>query len=233
MSSRNIFTVFGLQRSGTNFTEQLIRLNLYNVQISNAWRVTNGIWKHIYDIENKHQDQAAFGLKGDPNKEKLIGSTVNSVYIHKHPYSWIQSITRKNVDIAKTYPFVTNLSNQSRYNMGKLNLLELVRLYNEHTNYWLNKMKTRKIFHVKYEDLIASEDATREYVRDISKFTNIHIVNNEIKIPKRVSQSANFNEQSRKMYLEVDTSSLTQDQINIINEHIDKDMVKLQGYSLV
>lgn len=227
------FTVFGLQRSGTNFLQQLITRNIRNTKIANTWRAGDGIWKHAFGIENKPTDAGPIGMKGDPEKAKMIGGRIHSIYIHKHPYSWIESITTKKVDIKKTYPFVTNELDQKANVLNGLNILHLAQLYHDHTRYWLDKVETRKVYHVKYEDLIFSPEKTKEIVTDIAQFFNRKLKETNIIIPDKVGQSDTFNEEKRKRYRNYQITSLSYEQIHQINLILDRDAMAKQGYSMI
>jgi hypothetical protein len=69
----NTFTVFGLQRSGTNFLEQLLKSNVGQVNIVNRWKSSDGIWKHAYDMEKKPNDGKSAGEQGDKRKAEMVG----------------------------------------------------------------------------------------------------------------------------------------------------------------
>ena len=227
------FTVFGLQRSGTNFLEQLVAKNIRNTKIVNRWKAGDGIWKHAFGVESKPTGASAIGMKGDPEKAKMIGNRIHAIYIHKHPYSWIQSITTKHVDIKKTYPFVTNELGQKANVLNGLNILHLAQLYHDHTRYWLDKVETRKVYHVKYEDLIFSPEKTKEIVTDIAQFFNRKLKETNILIPEKVGQSDKFNEEKRKQYRNYRITTLSYEQIQHINSILDRDAMAKQGYTMI
>lgn len=226
----NTFTVFGLQRSGTNFLEQLLKSNVGQVNIVNRWKSSDGIWKHAYDMEKKPNDGKSAGEQGDKRKAEMIGNRIHAIYVHKHPYSWIQSITNKHVDIKKTYPFVTE---KSSIMLKDLNLIRLAQLYRDHTAYWLDKVETRKVYHVKYEDLIESDAHTKEIVKDISSFFNRNLKHKTIQIPNRVSQSNKFTEKEREKYKKYQIQTLSYEHIQEINRILNRDHLEKQGYDLI
>lgn len=226
----NTFTVFGLQRSGTNFLEQLVTRNINHVNIVNRWKPGDGIWKHAYDVENKNPGANATGLKGSKEKAEMIGNRIHAIYVHKHPYSWIQSITNKNVDIKKTYPFVVE---EGAMMLGNLNIVKLAELYRDHTKYWLNKVETSNVYHVKYEDLIQNNEKTEEIVRDIAQFFNRNLKANKINIPDKVSQSNKFTEQDREKYKKYRIQTLTYEHIQKINSILKPALLSRQGYDLI
>lgn len=232
----DIFTAFGLQRSGTNFTEELITTNFCDAEIVNCWRgrkTGNGIWKHAYDVEYKSPKERVNGLKGDKEKAEMIGREINSIYIHKHPYSWIQSLLRKKVDIKSTYPSVIQDLDSEENVVNGLNIVHMAQLYHDHTQYWLNKVETRKVYHIKYEDLISSTKRTKEIVLDMAKFFNKKLKNDEIEIPTRVTASGKFNEDKRIQYKTYQIKTLTFEQIQKINSILSPALLARQGYDLI
>lgn len=225
------FTIFGLQRSGTNFLERLVTSNLKGLRLQCHWRGDHGIWKHIYNIETNDPNATAIGLKGDLKKGNMIGTEILGAYTHKHPYAWIESIARKNVDIKKTYPFVTEPSDMM---LGSLNIIKLAELYKNHTSYWLNKVNQRKVYHVKYEDLIDSPERTKQVLFEIADFFKVDRPNvRNITIPNRVGMSAPFNETSREKYKNYQLETLTYDHIKAINQILNPQHLRKQGYTLI
>ena len=229
----NTFTVFGLQRSGTNFLEQLLTQNVNQVTIVNRWKPGDGIWKHAYDLENKPDNGSAVGLKGDKQKADMIGGRIHAIYIHKHPYSWIQSITNKHVDIKKTYPFVIENSEDPNMMLKELNIVKLAEMHRDHTAYWLNKVANRKVYHLKYEDLIESEEKTEAIVNDIAEFFNRKLKHKHIRIPDKVSQSNKFTEADREKYKKYRIETLTYEHIQKINSILNREHLQKQGYDLI
>lgn len=226
----NTFTVFGLQRSGTNFFEQLLTQNVTQVHIISRWKPGDGIWKHAYDVENKPTNGTAVGLKGDQEKAEMIGNRIHAIYIHKHPYSWIQSITNRHVDIKKTYPFVAEQSNMM---LKELNIIKLAELYRDHSAYWLNKVTTKNVYRVKYEELIESKEKTEAVVTDAAQFFNRKLKNNKIRIPDKVSQSNKFTEAEREKYKKHCIQTLEYEHIQEINRILNYDDIQKQGYDLI
>jgi len=218
----NQFTVFGLQRSGTNFLEQLIKNSVNNVGCLNTW--SRHIWKHAYNIESHPR-----------NTKKAKLNTHKIIYIKKHPYSWIESICDKHVDIKKTYEHVTNTNTNKdtqQWMHKGLNLVELAKLWNDHTSYWIDQRTKQNIYSLKYEDLILSEDQTRFQLKKICEHFNwTH--NKPINIPKKVSQSDQFNDNKRERYKNIKLISLSFEQILEINKHISNQTLEPFNYDLI
>jgi hypothetical protein len=106
--------VNGLQRSGTNYTKQLLHLNT-NLDVHD-WR--NPYWKH--DLYNNIK----------PDCDEVI-------CVIKNPYTWIESVCFRNcVDIKKMYSSLYSDSNFiGNFN---INLVELCQLYKNFYTNWIN-----------------------------------------------------------------------------------------------
>jgi len=239
-------TVFGIQRSGTNFLERIIRDNGTHVAVQNTW--ARLVWKHSYQLDIKPpfvssqgKDIGKFGHK--EVYDKLISGNYKAVYIYKNPYSWLNSITNKGVDLTVTYPEVTrpNLEKENPELMfGTLNLISLTKHWTEHTRWWYetlqkSKSSAKPFLFFKYEDIIKSAEETKKISIHIFNYYDIGFKNKpgEIKIPERVAQSERFDENKRSFYLNENFDKFSWNHIQRINEHLDKDMVKKLGYKII
>lgn len=228
----SIFTVFGLQRSGTNFLEQMITDNISDLRLENHWRGSHGVWKHAFNLETNDPNQKISGLKGDPIKAKMIGEDIKAVYIHKHPYSWIESVVRKPIDIKKTHPSVIEESTMPDIMVKELNLVKMAELHREHSRYWLQKVKENKVYHIKFEDMISTKEQTRQTIVNIANFFKKSLSNNKITIIDSARLSKPFTEEDRESYKKYQIKTLTFEQVQEINKVLDHDILKKQGYSL-
>ena len=162
-----VFTVFGLQRSGTNFLENSIRHNLSNVKIGNTFK--NGdLWKHSFNLEGNdyHINPRAKQFYGTHAVEKL--NNTNAIYLHKNPFTWIESIIRSPADIRVTYPKCRQRRDDNDVMHDGWNISYLADLWKQHTEYWLSK----NVYRVRYESLISSENEIFEELEKISKHFN-------------------------------------------------------------
>ena len=230
-------TIFGLQRSGTNFTEQLVKRNIKGVNIVNNWSKPNGIWKHAYGVDTFPRNGGSAGNRGDKAKYEMIGKQIVAWYIHKNPYSWIESICRRNVDIKKHNPQVIHNeknAERKRFGLEGLDVGHLAELYRVHTDWWYNLCSQRKIFHLSYEDLIRTPETTRIGLNAFAQHYNLQVTNpNEVAIPDKVGQSDKFNEQSRERYNKVQLKLLTWDHICVINNTLNHEHTYWQGYEII
>jgi hypothetical protein len=223
-----MYTTYGLQRSGTNFLEGLIRQNVKQGQVNNMWRSNNGIWKHAFDIENHKL--------GGHEKLNFLRKN-NAIWIHKHPYSWIESVTRKHVDLMKTQEqYVKQLGDEPPWQkMGNFRLGGIIELWNKHTRYWWGKLHTTEygVYHLPYERLVKSDhDTKQETIKFIDHFKGERKNPDDIIIPGKVGQSGKFTDAWRDKYLNIKLELLTWQQVQFINERIDREMCKRLGYIL-
>ena len=211
-------TVLGLQRCGTNFVEQCARSNWVGVAIQNT--VGRGqIWKHDYKVDEK----------------VLLQSEKSFIYLTKHPYTWVESIMKSPVDTWKRWPNL-KVNGKTRKECVieckkyKYDILEMGKLWSEHTAYWLRMMEKRKIIHTRYEDFIKSDQVSRELIIQYGKELGFQIKKQSPEIPKKVSQSEKFDETRRQKYLTYKIEHLDWDKINLLNGSLDHDVVRRLNY---
>ena len=230
------FCVLGLQRSGTNFVERLLGANVEDGKgIENAWR-NKGIWKHGYDFENKPEWDTDSLIRmrsghwgGKRAYEELSTGIRWPIYIYKHPYNWLESITDKPVDIKKTYSLSGVDSSPNTFSGIDLELL--AKLYVDHTRYYFNF--PHKIYRLSYESLIDNVETTKYHVRNIAKFWNKEILHDDIHIINKVPQSDDFTEERRNRYKKIEIKKFSLQHLRIINSIIDQKTLQKQGYSLI
>jgi hypothetical protein len=268
MSNKHTFQILGLQRSGTNFIEQLLKENYSSenkVVILNKWQQSDGIWKHAYDVDPEDSEIAQKNREGlyrrlqfnrskSDSKIKLTGTNLldvsrpeivskNYIWIHKHPYSWLESITNKPLDILKTYIWVKeeNKNQDSEFvffnsNRRGLDTLKLCELYKEHTLYWFSVFKRKHMLNYKritYEKLIKTPEDTRRHLDEISEQFNFPLKNGEIIIPNKVSQSSTWDSKSHSKYTKIKISKFSWEQIQKFNQIITKSVFDQLGYKMI
>ena len=196
------FYIFGLQRSGTTFLENLITLN-FDVSVANS----EGTWKHLLKVPEKLENHKVF-------------------CIFKNPYTWLESIIfRDPADIlvtAKEY----DLTN-SGYIIGhdSVNLYELCRLYNNYVLNWSNSQAEL----VRYEDLL-DEQKLQQFLNSLPfcRKTSTY----QIPEPGSLFMSEGFSKTSYSYYLDGLPKRFNETELSIINNIINKDELKKLGYKL-
>lgn len=207
------YYMFGLQRSGTNFLEDLVKNN-FNGKKLNDQRKS---WKHSIDVPPLY----------DENTPTLI--------IHKNPYTWIESISlRNNVDWIKTqkkYP--ADQKTDSCFMIGEkqsMNVINLALTYRHFHETWLD----RNHYEMKYEDLLV--DKPRENILDqIREKYALQRAHKNWLIPKRgsVSQSRDYNANREEYYIRGVPQTLTEKQIAKVNEIIGASLIRKMGYDVL
>jgi uncharacterized phage-associated protein len=234
------FTVFGLQRTGTNFTHQLVINNFQNLNLNQSQYV----WKHepntdlVYNLYKKQKRE---------NHAHIL--------VSKNPYKWVESILRNPVDIkirrprvlynldALSQDHVLEISSSTQNKMAKawkiekINLVELIKLYNEFYNNWINlQPKIKNWSLTKYETLLDLENCL-QFVESLSQKYKWNIIkHSHLIIPAHVTLSENWTLSLRKKKIQDYWNSdciktLTQDQVNVIDKHLDKSLLEKLGYS--
>lgn len=234
------YCVLGLQRSGTNYLNALIKRNI-KASIyypRNRWTQQRGIWKHSMDLENKPdfeqvKDGSAtnYGAAGGNHRLHWL-KDMAAVYIHKHPYSWIESIIYNNVDIKRTYPEVMRTPKTHEDHIFEfLDLAQLVDLWQRHVTYWYSKKEEFGIYCLSYENLLSN---TEYHLRNMAKRWDRECVSNNgyLEVDK-VGQSEKFNDKLKQKYTTVQISILGYHHIEYINKNLSQSLMKDLGYSMI
>lgn len=207
------YTVFGLQRSGTNWIEQCIKQNFKEMNLANTDK--QYIWKHKYDFE-----------------PALFGEDRMHLYVIKEPYMWIESILRKNVDVAKRYPEVLK-DNKNKFDLGPFDIQKLANLWSEHTIWWHQEhiIERSKIHRVEYESLLQPGELDKLLFMLKKKYDlKMNHFDSTFKNPHKVGQSDQWNEGTRMKYLNKELHKLTWEHIQYINERLTDKALSLTSY---
>lgn len=187
------FVVFGLQRSGTTYLEELIKLNFANMNVCN----TNAkyVWKHHIDPHSI-----------DFNKDYA------HIFIYKNLYQWIESVIRNKVDIDRRHGF--NIMEPGDHMLHGFNLVNLSKLYHNYHQNWIGFIDNNDyIVKIKYETLLSNIDELRKIM---IKFNLTKISDKWINIDK-VYQSRKFTNNIKDYYLNNKFDYLNEQHIHIIN----------------
>jgi len=206
MKKKNVVVV-GLQRSGTTFLEQLLLQNTEEVVIVNTPKT--GFHKHIY---------------GREVLRAIVEKKIYILLIYKHPYSWIDSIYRKKVNICKVYPEVRI---DKRIDPAKL-----ANLYQRFYYWWLPLCD----YQVPYEELIRNPAYTKMFLQQIQHDLEVEKSRwGDIIIPEEVKQSAPFTNCDRKRYQQVGVEYkklFSWERVAAINKELKHYLLGKMGYRL-
>lgn len=144
-------TVFGLQRSGTNYVEQLLLRNVKKSAVLNGGNATpreayignnfKGLWKHGYNFSSS-------------DFKKLFKHKFKIFYVYKHPYRWIESVLRKGQDFHDDVIKV----NPSIFSSKKKSFVEQCAvLYVDHMRYWREVCAKYDFMRIYYKNLLDHE----------------------------------------------------------------------------
>ena len=220
--------VIGLQRSGTEYLEQLLRINFEGITIKN--HIKRGyFWKHSPDPTTLIFEDDFF-----------------HVLICKNPYSWIESIRRNcvdmggrhlefeicNIDGLKEDEIIT--SENVLHQVSYFSLQNLCKLYDAFFENWLlsPKCELPPLVNIQYEHLIKPE-GFKGALQKIEGEFRLKRASKDWKDVKKVAQSNAFTEKKRRAYLNMKDFDLTTAQIQIVNSNISDAVFERLGYKKI
>lgn len=219
----NSFYLYGLQRSGTNYLEQLLRQN-FVVGKKNTGIPNNPLWKHNTDVAD------------------TVSKSKNTIIfvIHKNPYMWIESICfRHAVDWTRTqleFP-ATEKHSDADYNIGKneFNIVNLAKTYQTFYRNWVTATTPEikeKSFVIKYEDLLFSQKRENilNHISEHFKYTKKH---STWQNPKNVGMSPRWMSSDKDMYINQTPLYLTPKQKKIITQTLTPRLISNLGYDIL
>lgn len=212
---------YGLQRSGTNFLEALLK-KMYRVRFlnSNSDR-SSPIQKHFRLYDEKHiipepQYENSLKIKSFNDFEQLL-EVVPDFYlvISKDPYSWLLSYS----DWAKkcNWPVVPH---------------HYIMEYNLFYGKWLEfSQQTERTIFVRYIDLLRDTDEELSSLESKMYLKKKALYPFTSRAVDKVSQSGKFSDNRLSYYLnEQYLKSYTKEDLDEINELIDPKVITLLGY---
>ena len=208
--------IFGIERSGTVFTQRLITLN-----IPGTLAMSNGFgWKHgeVQDPQwwlDNHRESSDF-FKSIYEQKKETG--IPAVIVIKNPYSWYNSIKRYAARFKGYQPF------DDKWQYERFNRLYLH--WHEELLTKENKWYTSALI-IRYEDLLIDPRPQIQRVADLIGKE----VTQEMVIPDTVEMSATFNEKRRKKYLDVE--KLDGEKTYLVNTTLDPKIWSIFGYNKI
>ena len=207
--------IAGLQRTGTNYTQSLINLNIdVNVwcdELTFEKEEDYGIlWKH-------NVNPISDFIKQKYNIDGII-------LVIKNPYTWIESIVYRNYeDIIKYYNESYNLIEEE--NTVKFKINSLCRLYKDFYNNWM----TQDVLLVKYTNLLSNRE---QVFFEFAKKFQCTIKPQMKEIEGNVPQSQNFDHSRIEKYKNFELSHLSNAEIEIINKELGEDFFNKIGYEM-
>ena len=220
------FKIYGQMRTGTNYISTLLLNNFLDTTVF----MNVGGWKHgkLIEYPNKFQllNRVDINTKNNIENNNIIdlfkNNNVNFLVIIKNPYMWIKSISIF-TNHAITPKFVNNYITQ-------WNDIYLIYKY---------YIENKRAYLVKYEELLEKTNETLDKIKNkfnlIKKNSeyilenNVLSANNDSNIGR--TKKITFN---KNKYISPNISEyLSNDIIRLINENIDKTLMKYYEYDLV
>lgn len=214
---------YGLQRSGTNYLETLLKKN-YRVRFlnKNADR-RSPLQKHCRLYKNKQ-------IIPEPKyRNNIVVETVEQLesffevvpdhylIVSKDPYSWYLSY--KNWAKKCGWPDVTHHYIEE-YNLFYKTFLKLA-------------SQSNKFVFVKYIDLIKAPNEVLNSLKDYMNLQKRLLAKLALKVPGRVSQSDTFTEERKAYYLnEQYLEKYSPEELKTLNDLLDPEVASSLGYEL-
>ena len=210
------YFIFGLQRSGTNFLEQIMTRNFG----ANKQNRNNACWKHNIDPPEGWQSQRP------------------TFIIYKNPYTWIESICFRNtvdwIKRQKKYP-ANEGPDELRLGPQHINIKNLALTYKHFHDSWIPKNEDNKnIMVIRYEDLLIEKERTKILTKINTDFYQKRKSNQWI-VPQKgtVSQSGDYNEERENYYLNMQPNELNEYHISVITEVLGEDLITSLRYDVL
>lgn len=215
------FYIYGMQRSGTNYLEQLLKSNFPDCKMINPGKI---VWKHAIDAPTQWNN----------NQYTFI--------IHKNPYTWVESMCFRNrmdwIETQKTYP-ADELHLVDMLNVEGANIINLAKTWKHFHNTWLFSEKTKgpKRLVIRYEDLL-NDNSRSAILSTIAHMTEWSCTKpaggdwHNIEAGK-APQSPDFDKKRLAYYQKQYPEKLNEFQINAITQEIEPHMIQQIGYEVL
>lgn len=222
--------VYGLQRSATNYLEQLVNRNFKIEQKNNGFARSLPVHKHfrLYDdmsfapepkyLNNFHHPSFA---SFDEDVKRLTGSEdLAYLVISKEPYSWYLSYY--NEAKRNKWPYCVKNGVNSHF------MVDYSLFYGK----WLGfkDEAPNKVYMLRYEDLLTELEDTLERIRSHFGFEKLHA---EYENPSKVPMSKKFTDEKKEYYQKRKyLDRFGEEELWLLRENLDKEVVKKLGYEL-
>ena len=195
------YYLYGLQRSGTNFTQKYLETN-FNISFKNKGDRQSPYHKHfrIYDnkdiipqTDQKNQYKNQYIIHSLKELDKLLGDlnhTNKYIIVYKSIFSWLPSIEKW----AKGCKWKNNSK------------MEFVEDYLNFIKKWYS-IKNERVFFINYEDFLNMSDNENSLANKLSVFLNKK-QKKAIYSFEKVNCSKKFNTSQKKYYINHEYMSL-------------------------
>ena len=204
--SSNKFTIYCAHRSGSNYLDQLIRLNTEGLKVVESNRGS---------VEWKHGTYWT-GYKNDRKFNCLIA---------RNPAKWVNGCISFNADMWKWWGVNANERSFLTFDY-KNRIVSIVYMMNKWNKYYNDWLDNSDCYFVWYPDLL--DPVVRDNILDnIIRKYGLTRTTTETVIPTNVQHSENYNNEKTKVELDLTTfPNLTDLQLKYINDVVDVNLIK-------
>jgi len=205
------YFIFGLQRSGTNFLEEIMKKNFRGTRYNRQKKC----WKHSITVPWDYD------------------ISLPTILLYKNPYTWIESLCDRNkVDWLRTqknYPADKSTNIDMIAGANKFDVTVLAKAYRDWHKNW-KEFKCDSRYFVRYERLLSPTDCDI-ILKEISSKYDVNVVK-AWNIPKigQVSQSRDYSMERQEYYIKMQPTILTDIQIEAITKIITPELITDIGY---
>jgi hypothetical protein len=225
------FLLYGLQRSGTNYLEYLMKENFKGFEFkNNGYARSLPVHKHFRLYDNKsfvpepkylnNFFYPDFNTFDQHAKELTQVNDINYIFITKEPYSWYLSFCRE----AKKNKWPTLLKKHvNNHYMTD---------YSMFCEKWLQfENESEKVIHIQYEELVKDFNGTLDKIQKIFDLEKMHSdYANLTKVPK----SKKFTKKKKSFYEKGEFKQLfTEDELFVLTKNLDAKVIKELRYKLL
>jgi hypothetical protein len=220
------FKIYGQMRTGTNYMSSLIKNNFSETNIF----MNVGGWKHgkiiefpnNIDLLNYVDINTKTNIDIDKTIDLFATNKVIFLIMVKNPYMWIHSVSvYKQKEITSKF------------------LIQYILLWNETYSNYKDYIERGKACVVKYETLLQEPHETLDKIKNkfnlIKKNSEYILENNVLSAnnDSNIGRTKKITFNKNKYINSIITHYLSNDIIKIINENIDKTLMKFYEYDLV
>lgn len=227
--------ILGLQRSGTNFLQQLISDN-YSFDCTGNYFL---LWKHVYNpsITMKHHGQSYCNLVCH-NLKFMKYHGFRTALITKNPYFWLESMKRNPVDTDDLdwNMFRPDENTEDKVKLGFLgdmDLKKVCKIWANFHEYWIEN-SFDSLIKIRYEDLLKDTPACLNKVNAHLKIKEgVTLTGQNISVPKKVSQSSNFDSSRIARSIEQKNPKITSREAEVMTSVLSKRVLQHYNYSIL
>lgn len=209
---KKIIKIFGLYHSGTNVLSFLLKYNFNHYVCRDLFG-----WKHSYIHNLNFIKKLSEHTKDD----------VCSIVCIRDPYDWLWRFSQNPYEYylkdLKSTTFISNSFSNEHYQSA-------VDMYNKKLENYKNFIEQNNSMLIKYEDLLSNQTEILTNIKE--KFNLDKTYDNIIPFYKTINSDEIIEGQSQKLYYKCYKNNFSLEDIDFINNNLDKEILKYFGYNI-